>query len=218
MSNTNNPKECFDLRCSLPHEPDSFPIEYFEKPPERVARALLGQWLFRQSSDGLAGGIIVETEAYLAQGDPACHAAVGPNRKNQSMFGSAGKAYVYVIHARHCLNVVTEREGRGSAVLIRALQPMCGIDIMSQRRGRSGDRDLTTGPARLCEALQVTRLLDGHDLTQPDALWIQPSDIDPATLNTRATIRTGVTSGQDMELRFVIRRNSYVSGPKRLRM
>jgi DNA-3-methyladenine glycosylase len=217
MSDTHS-AESSDLRCPLPDVPHRFPAEFFSGSPETVAQALLGQWLFRKSPEGLTGGLIVETEAYLAQGDPASHAVVGPNRKNQSMFGPAGKAYVYMIHARHCLNVVTEQKGKGSAVLIRALQPACGIDIMSQRRSRSRPRDVATGPARLCEALHVTRMMDGHDLTQPGELWIQPSEIDPSTLAIRATVRTGVTSGQDMELRFIIRGNPFVSGPKRLRV
>jgi DNA-3-methyladenine glycosylase len=213
-----DPRKNSELLCPLPSKPDTFPPTFYAAPPETVARALLGQWLFRDSTEGLTGGLIVETEAYLADGDPASHAAKGPNRKNQSMFGPAGNAYVYVIHARHCLNVVTEEEGRGSAVLIRALQPACGISRMRQRRRRSGPRDLTTGPARLCEAMNVTRKFDGHDLTQTDVLWIQPSKIEPDRWATKSTVRTGVTSGQELELRFVIQGNPFVSGPKSLRM
>ena len=205
--------------CTVPEDNAGLPIGFFARDPRDVAPALLGKWLFREDGDQITGGLIVETEAYLAADDPACHAAVGPNRKNKSMFGRAGRAYVYVIHGSSCLNVVTDEGGLGSAVLIRALEPRCGIDVMTARRGgRSGKRELTTGPGRLCEAMNVTREWDGHDLTSTQKLWIQESDLTAGDLPLRISERIGVTSGRDLMLRYLIKGNPYVSGPKRWRL
>ena len=196
---------------------------FYDRDPRIVARALLGLWLVSRTADGITGGRIVETEAYLASGDPACHAAKGQNRKNAAMFGPPGTAYVYVIHARHCFNVVTQPVGTGSAVLVRALEPLWGIDLMVQRRGRAKPRELTTGPARLCEALAIDRRLSGKQLTQRGELWIQAShDSDPSSPHLQATHlqtpRIGVTSGHELAYRYVERGNPFVSGPLRLRL
>lgn len=210
--------ESLPRTCTIPMESVGIPVGFFARDPRDVAPALLGKWLLREEGERLTGGLIVETEAYLAAHDPACHAAVGLNRKNKSMFGPAGRAYVYVIHGSSCLNVVTDEEGLGSAVLIRALEPRCGIDLMTtRRRGRSGKRELTTGPGRLCEAMNVTREWDGHDLTSAQRLWIQESDLTAGDLPLRISERIGVTSGQELMLRYLIKGNPYVSGPRRWR-
>ena len=143
---------------------------WFARPPEQVAQELLGMLLIRADSTCVCAGRIVETEAYLAANDPACHAARGPTRKNASMFGPAGHAYVYAIHSRWCMNVVTEREGSGSAVLVRAIEPLTGIERMAERRGIGDPLLLTRGPARLCEALGIDRELDGWDLTRGEKI------------------------------------------------
>src|SRR4029434_323580 len=146
--------------------------DFYARDPIMVARELLGKRLIRETSAGVAAGRIVEAEAYLSSRDPACHASRGLTKKNAAMFGPPGRAYVYMIHARWCLNAVTEQEGVPSAVLIRAIEPLEGIELMQQRRGTEVIRDLARGPARLCHALAIDRTQNHWDLTSGSDLWI----------------------------------------------
>jgi DNA-3-methyladenine glycosylase len=179
-----------------------------------VAQEVLGKLLVRKEGRRLAVGRIVEAEAYLACGDDACHASKGRNRKNGAMFGPPGHAYVYVIHARHCVNLVTEPEGVPSAVLVRALEPISGLDLMHERRGTEAILDLARGPARLCEALAIDRALDGWDLTRGQKLWLA-DDPAAAPFEIRTSPRIGVTSAFDLPLRFYVAGNRFVSKLKR---
>jgi DNA-3-methyladenine glycosylase len=187
--------------------------DFYLREPAVVARELLGKHLLRETSAGLCGGRIVEVEAYLSRRDPACHASRGMTRRNASMFGPPGHAYVYMIHSRWCLNAVTEPEGVPSAILIRAIEPLFGIDLMHQRRGTEIVRDLARGPARLCEALAIDRTYDGWDLTAGHELWIA---LDPATNGQPPRIvrsrRIGISSAQRRLLRFYLANNRFVSG------
>lgn len=169
----------------------------------------------RRSRDGLTSGRIVETEAYLATGDSAAHSFKGINRKNASMFGPAGHAYVYTIHARQCVNVVTEQTGCGSAVLIRAVEPLIGIPLMQRRRSTDKLIDLCRGPARLCEAMNIGREFDGWSLSQGRRLWLQEPKQHEAVPVARSK-RIGVTVAKGMLLRFFVPDNNFVSGPKRM--
>ena len=160
-------------------EPDPpaslLPTEFFARPTEEVAPDLLGKWLLRDSPDGLTGGRIVETEAYAGPGDGASHARAGRTRRTAPMFGPVGHAYVYLVYGMHdCLNVVAYRDREAGAVLIRALEPRIGIELMRTRRGPSRDPEvrLASGPARLCRALAVTRAFDGADLKTGSGLWL----------------------------------------------
>jgi DNA-3-methyladenine glycosylase len=190
---------------------------FCNREPVDVARELLGKILARRTARGLLRGRIVETEAYLAQGDSACHAARGRTRKNATMFGPPGCAYVYSIHARYCFNVVTQARGVASAVLIRAVEPLQGLEQMRRHRKRDGIAELTTGPAKLCEAFQITRTLDGWNLTRGARLWItDPSHGATPSIDIGCSPRIGVTSAEDLMLRFFVRDNPFVSGPKRL--
>lgn len=191
------------------------PATFYDRPPEVVARELLGKRLVRRTAEGITAGRIVEAEAYLADGDPACHATRGRTRKNAAMFGPPGRAYVYVIHARHCLNAVTQGIDVPSAVLIRAVEPLEGLPLMAQRRGGDSLRDLARGPARLCEAFAIDRTLNGWDLTLGEELWIDRVDC-PAdgALRIVTTPRIGVTSAHELSLRFVLADSPYVSGPR----
>jgi DNA-3-methyladenine glycosylase len=131
--------------------------------------------LWRETADGPVAGLIAEAEAYGGPDDRASHARAGLTRRTAPMFGPPGHAYVYLIYGmHHCLNVVSEQQGEGGAVLLRALEPVVGLDAMGLRRGRPADPlpRLTAGPARLCQALGVDLALDGHDLTLGDRLWI----------------------------------------------
>ncbi|HTN74378.1 MAG TPA: DNA-3-methyladenine glycosylase [Pirellulaceae bacterium] len=188
-------------------------VDFYRRDPATVARDLIGKLLIRDTPTGVTSGRIVETEAYLAAGDTACHAARGQTPRNAAMFGPPGRAYVYAIHSRWCLNAVTEEAGIASAVLIRAIEPLVGLELMEQRRQRSKLLDLTRGPARLCEALAIDRSLDHCDLTRGQTLWIandpQPSS---GTYEIGISRRIGVTSAHDLPLRFFERGNRFVSG------
>jgi DNA-3-methyladenine glycosylase len=160
-------------------------------------------------------GKIVEVEAYLARDDPANHAYRGRTRRNAAMFGPPGHAYVYTIHARFCLNAVTEPVGLPSAALIRAVEPVEGMELMQRRRGTEQRLNLTRGPARLCEAFAVDRALDGWDLTRGDRLWIAAPDLEPDTAEIVAATRVGVTSAKDLPLRFFLAESPFVSRRRR---
>jgi DNA-3-methyladenine glycosylase len=161
----------------------------------------------------------VETEAYRGGEDPASHSYRGKNNRNAVMFGPPGHLYVYSIHSRYCMNAVTEEEGKATAVLIRACEPLLGIDLMQRRRSKEKLTELTTGPARLCESLAVDRRLNGWDLTRGKEIWIA-EDPDPPQLTPELliTTRIGVTSAHDSLLRFCYANNLFVSGPRRLRV
>ena len=163
-----------------------------------------------KSRDGLTAGRIVEVEAYLSANDPACHAARGMTKRNASMFAPPGLAYVYSIHSRWCFNVVTLPDGIPSAVLIRAVEPLDGLPLMHSRRdGVARALDLARGPARLCQALGIDRQLDGHDLTLGRRLWIENGDLE--AIEVLVTPRIGISSAQDLPLRFLVADSPYVS-------
>ncbi len=197
--------------------PDTAPLppDFYHRNVVDVARDLIGCLLTRQSRSGRTVGRIVETEAYLASGDPACHAARGMTRRNLVMFGAPGKAYVYSIHTRFCLNAVSQAKGEPAAVLIRAVEPLDGIDLMAQRRGTDRMLDLARGPGRLCEAFQIDRRLDDFLLTRGTRLWIAPPDEPISTADISASSRIGIRLAQDLPLRFFLDGSPFVSGPRR---
>jgi len=189
--------------------PESLPVG-----TEALAMALLGCVLVRESGDGIVAGRIVETEAYLP-GDPACHAYRGKSARNATLFGPPHRAYVYQIYgASFCFNLSSEPDGEGAGVLVRALEPLAGLDLMRARRAVSGVRDLCRGPGRLCRALAIDRSFDGLDLLTHSELWLARS------IGARARVgrsrRIGVTKAAHRRLRFYEAGNPYVSGPARL--
>lgn len=166
---------------------------FFEQDIEALARALLGCLIL---VDGV-GGRIVETEAYDAS-DPASHSFKGPTARNAAMFGPAGRAYVYRIYGAHwCLNIVGGAEP-GAAVLIRALEPTHGLDLMRQRRGVEATKNLCAGPGRLCQALAITGAHSGLPLTDP------PFSLEPgaAPRALAAGPRIGISKAADLPWRF----------------
>jgi DNA-3-methyladenine glycosylase len=174
--------------------------EFFARPTPEVARDLLGIWLCRRTDEGLTCGRIVETEAYGGPDDLASHSRAGRTRRTTPMFGPGGHAYVYLIYGMHeCLNVVAYHGAEAGAVLLRALEPTVGVELMRQRRGRATDPDLrlASGPARLCQAMAVDRSLDSHDLTQADQLWLAHSDIPAEPLEIATGPRIGVDYARD---------------------
>lgn len=185
--------------------------DFFGFRSEVVARSLLGHLLCRETKEGRVSGIIIETEAYLSSNDSASHAFRGITRRNATMFGPPGRAYVYFVYGNYyCLNVVTGPEGLGEAVLIRAVEPLSGLDLMYKRRGY-GKRitDLTSGPGKLCRAFSIDHKLDGHDL-QEKPLYLVEQSIG-GSLEIVATPRIGISSAKEKKLRFIIRGNKYLS-------
>ena len=185
--------------------------DFYDRSPAIVAEQLLGKAIVRKTDNQLLGGLIVETEAYLSADDPASHSFRGSSKRNRSMFAQAGTLYVYTIHAKYCLNAVTEAEGVGSAVLVRAIEPVWSIDRLRENRGKEDLRQLCRGPAMLCQAMQVDLKDDGLDLCDGGALWIADAGIDVQTSVLRSG-RIGISQGTEMLLRFFVDGNRYVSG------
>ena len=170
-----------------------------------IAELLLGWHLVLDAprSERLVGRI-VETEAYLAEGDAASHSAPGPTTRNRAMFLAPGHVYVYLIYGvHHCLNVVTARAGVGEAVLVRALEPLAGQDTMrARRRTHLQDRDLCRGPGRLCQAFGLTREHDGLDLRAGPLRLLPPPRGATRTERIVVGARVGITKAADLQLRF----------------
>ncbi len=180
----------------------------------QLARFLIGKMLVRTLTEGVAGGRIVETEAYDI-GDPAGHAYRGKTPRNQVLFLERGHAYVYLAYGlSFMLNVSSETAGVGAGVLIRAIEPTDGISIMQRNRGIERVRDLARGPGRLCVALEIDRRLDGIDLCQSGPLWLGSDDQAPDEIGQSK--RIGITRAADSPLRFYLRGNGFVSGPRAL--
>ena len=149
------------------------PRAFFLRDPETVAKALLGQRLVRTLNRKRVAGRIIEVEAYLGERDAAAHTYRGRRTpRNEAMYAIGGTAYVYFIYGlHHCVNVVTQDVNEPTAVLIRALEPVEGLDVMQRNRGRKDA--VCDGPAKLCQALAIDRRLNGIDLTQSEQLWIE---------------------------------------------
>jgi len=192
------------------------PLARSELPKETgsLARFLIGKMLTRKLPDGIAGGRIVETEAYLV-GDAASHAFRGMTRRNRSLFLERGHAYVYLAYGTsYMLNVSSESSGIGAGVLIRAIEPLEGIAIMQHNRGVERLRDLARGPGRLAAALRIDLALDGLDLCREGPLWLGPGDA--AAGEVGESVRIGISRDADRLLRFYLRGNAFVSGAKAL--
>ena len=194
------------------------PMTAFLQPTLTVARALLGMLLVRELPEGRLVGRIVETEAYL-QNDPACHGVrERPDgdtfhrrtRRNQTMFGPPGRAYVYFTYGNHFMfNVVTQPEGLPEAVLIRAVEPLEGMEIMARLRGVEEPLALTSGPGKLARALAIDRGFDGHDLAQPPLQLLSGEAVAPEHIVN--TSRIGISRGVEYLWRYYERGNPWVS-------
>jgi DNA-3-methyladenine glycosylase len=179
-----------------------------------LARFLVGKVVVRDLPDDRISGRIVETEAYLPR-DAACHAYRGETPRNRSLFLEFGHAYVYVSYGIHrMLNVAGGARGIGAGILIRAVEPLQGIELMQARRGLERVTDLARGPGKLAQAMEITLGLDGLDLTREGPLWL--GRIDRPTGSIGVSVRIGITKETDLPLRFFERGSPYVSGPKRL--
>lgn len=189
--------------------------DFFARDTLAVARDSLRKRLVRKLEGRRISGRIVEVEAYIGEADEASHASPGPTERNASMYGPPGYAYVYFIYGMHyCLNIVTEREGYPAAVLIRALEPVEGLEEMRSRRGGRSNQQLTSGPARLCEAFGIDRRFDGLDLCTPDArLFIEANGTraDGAVATSPRINVRGDEAALNAPWRFYVQGNRYVS-------
>lgn len=184
-------------------------MDFFARDTNQVARELLGCYLVHDSAAGLTAGKIIETEAYLQHGDPACHASRGKTKRNAMMFGPPGVAYVYFTYGMHyCFNVATNTAGVGDAVLIRALKPVTGIELMQCRRGRDKLTDLCSGPAKLTQAMGITKEHNGLDLTTIGSIIIYPGEpVEEITTTTRIGIRLGA----ELPYRYYVKGSPFIS-------
>lgn len=171
-----------------------------------AAPALLGWLLVHDSPEGRTAGYIAETEAYTME-DPASHAYGGPRQRNAAMFETAGTVYVYFTYGMHyCVNIVTGQKGHGQGVLIRALEPVQGLELMKRRRGLSDERQLCNGPAKLVQAMGISKEHGGTRLG--DSLRLEPG-ISPQQVIQ--TTRVGISKAVDQPWRFYIADNPFVS-------
>ena len=190
------------------------PRAFYERETEIVAREMLGTVLECETSAGIASGIIVETEAYLGEHDLACHAAAGRTARTETLYGPPGTSYVYFIYGMYwCFNAVTRAEGLPSAVLVRAVEPLAGIDLMRKRRSLiRNEVDLTSGPGKLCTALGIEGSMSAKSL-QRKPLVIREGDGIPDD-KVEVTTRIGITRSADWPLRWIVKGNRFVSRGK----
>ncbi len=187
------------------------PRMFYDRPTEQVARDLLGCVLECRTESGIAAGRIVETEAYLGEHDLACHAVAGRTARTAPLYGAPGIAYVYFIYGMYwCFNAVTRAEHEPSAVLVRAVEPVAGVDLMRRRRPRARrDVDLTNGPGKLCLALGIDGTLNWAPLQRPPLVIRRGEPVSDA--NVTVTPRIGITQSAEWPLRWFVSDSPYVS-------
>ncbi|HUR94426.1 MAG TPA: DNA-3-methyladenine glycosylase [Gemmatimonadales bacterium] len=196
----------------------TLPVSFFQRPADVVAQELLGA-LVVSTLGGRTAGRIVETEAYLGRDDPASHGYRDRRHaQNEALFGPPGTWYVYLSYGVHwCANIVCGPAGHASAVLIRALEPTEGLELMRERRGGVADRQLCSGPGKLCQALAITRDQDGTEIRKSGVTVVE-CDL-AGSLIPLATPRIGITKAADWPLRFVVDGSPWTSrGPLSRRM
>jgi DNA-3-methyladenine glycosylase len=194
-------------------EPPVLPRAFFTRETEVVARESLGKTLVRVTEHGLLLAKIVETEAYLGEHDPAAHASVGRTKRTEVLYGEPGYAYIYQIHRWTCLNFVAEPAGSPGCVLIRALEPLDGIEVMRQLREKMQVKvtHIANGPGKLCKAMEIDMTMYGVDLVDPQSSLQVWEPVTEEELEVETSCRIGVTKAADWELRFTLKGNRYLS-------
>ncbi len=189
---------------------------FFARDTVKVAPDLLGKYLIRLTDSGRIIGRIVEVEAYRGSDDPASHAFRGLTPRNKPMFGDPGHAYVYFTYGNHyCLNITTQKAGMPGAVLLRALEPVEGVDVMRRFRPNVPDSELTNGPGKLTKALAIDKSLNEQDMTIRGPLFV--ADPGKGDMEIWSSTRVGIREGLDRLWRFYIKGNPYVSKRGRVR-
>ncbi|MFC1651655.1 DNA-3-methyladenine glycosylase [Patescibacteria group bacterium] len=185
--------------------------KFYARPTLIVAQDLLGKILVRRYGNKLIKGRIIETEAYIGKDDPACHACSGMTKRNKPMFGKAGHTYIYFTYGMHyCFNIVTEKKGFGSAVLIRSVKPLTEIDFIRKQRGKVNDKDLTNGPAKLCQAFALDKKLNNENLlgnklwVEDDGFKVKKKGLATAKAVVKKSPRVGIRDGLDKDWRFYL--------------
>lgn len=187
---------------------------FFEKDTPTIAKNILGMVLETNFTEGKTSGRIVETEAYLGFDDPASHAFNGQTLRNSAMFGPPGSFYIYFTYGMYyCMNIVTAPKGKAEAVLIRAVEPLSGIEIMKKRRGKDTLLQLTNGPAKLVQALGITKDLNGRDIKKGPVLLLADPNFKILDETICTSERIGISKARDLPLRFYINKNPFVSNP-----
>jgi DNA-3-methyladenine glycosylase len=191
----------------------TLPVSFFERSAELVARELLGTLVVSTIGGRRTSGRLVETEAYLGRDDPASHGYRDRRHaQNEALYGPPGSWYVYLSYGMHwCANLVCGPRGHASAVLLRALEPVEGFETMRRRRAGAADRQLCSGPGRLCQALGIGRGLDGRMMRGSD-VRVRSADSLPEVV---ASPRIGITKAADWPLRFAVRGSLWASRPTR---
>ncbi|MGI6554773.1 MAG: DNA-3-methyladenine glycosylase [Bacillota bacterium] len=186
------------------------PYSFYIQDTTTVAKNLLGKIMVFEGNEGLVSGKVVETEAYLGINDPSCHSARGKNRRNAVMFGPSGHAYIYLIYGMYlCFNVTSGPEGSPEAVLIRALEPLEGIDIMCKNRGQDSIYNLCSGPGKLVQALGIDMSLNGISVVEGRVKFLEQPSPEPFCIVQ--TTRIGISKAADWPLRFYIKGSKFVS-------
>jgi DNA-3-methyladenine glycosylase len=185
--------------------------KFYDRETEVVSRELLGAVLECTTPEGITRGRIVETEAYLGPHDPACHAVAGLTPRTEHLFGPPGVAYVYLIYGMYwCFNAVTRERGHGSAVLVRAVSPVDGLELMRRRRPKvKRDRDLTNGPGKLCLAMGIVGAMSGASLRTGPIVIRAGAPVSDA--DVVVTPRIGITQAATWPLRYFVRDDPFVS-------
>jgi DNA-3-methyladenine glycosylase len=188
---------------------------FYDRATERVARDLLGAVMEVATPEGTTAGRIVETEAYTGPDDPACHAVAGLTARTADLHGPPGTSYVYLIYGMYwCFNAVTRERGHGSAVLVRAVHPLAGLELMRRRRARvTRERDLTNGPGKLCLAMGIVGSMSGRSLRAPPIV-VRAGDA-VGDDDVVVTPRIGITRAASEPLRYLVRGDPFVSATPR---
>lgn len=184
--------------------------EFYERDPALVAKGLLGKILVRSIGSKFLSGKIVETEAYYGESDPASRAYKGWKRFNELMFMDVGKTFIYMVHGNWLLNIVAHAKDCVGAVLIRAIEPIEGIETMQENRNVKDIRDLTNGPGKLTKALSITKELNGIDVTEGNS-QLMVVEGGKEHIDVCSSHRIGVKVDLQQELRFFIKGNKFVS-------
>ncbi len=194
------------------HGNERLRLPFFDRYAPAVAKGLIGCRLVRILDNERLAGLIVETEAYRGRKDPASHAFRGRTKRNEVMFGPPGRAYVYFTMGAHfCLNITTEPHGTPAAVLIRAIEPVEGLDMMMRNRGLDDLNRLADGPGKLTRALKIDWNLNGEDVVRSDRLFLESSRM---RRRIGVSSRVGISAGKTFKWRFYVRGSEFISRGK----